>query len=140
MDLRVKQKAKQVIAAGFMLGLPGELEFNPDRPYAGCLLCGAVFQSKLDLRVPPGHEPHNSLIAKLAKEKRDEWRYKHFNNEHTAREREIHIMSGRFAMPEAAQALSQRGIFSIVDMVIDDEVSNALAEASPIPQDETRTD
>lgn len=130
MDLR--NRAKQIIATGFAFGLSKDQGFNVDKPYTGCLLCGAVFQGPLDLRVPPGHEPENSLIARLAQLKRKEWAVEHAK-QHTDHERQMHRLSGRFATPEAAQVLSAQGVFSIVDLVIDDEISNALGEASAIP-------
>jgi hypothetical protein len=130
MDLRTR--AKHVIASGFAFGLPKDQRFNINKPYTGCLICGAVFQGPLDLRVPPGHEPQNSLIAKLAQLKRKEWAEAH-SKTHSDHERRMHRLSGRFATPEASQMLAAQGVFSVIDLVVDDEVSSALAEAKAIP-------
>lgn len=133
MDLRTR--AKHVIATGFAFGLPSELAFDVDKPYAGCLICGQVYQGPLDLKVPPNHTPDNSMIARLAKLKRDDWSRKHAAT-HTEHEHRMHRLSGRFATPEAAQALSAMGIFSVIDLIVDDEVSNALGEAKAMPTKE----
>jgi len=125
---RKVQSLKQVIMAGLVFGVP-ENVFDSNKPYVACRLCGGVFQGPLDLRVPPGHEPENSLIAKLAKNRRDDWAATHATKEHTEDEHRLLRLSGRFATPIASQRLAALGIISIVDAVIDDEIPHALAEA-----------
>jgi hypothetical protein len=49
-------------------------------------------------------------------------------------------MSGRFAMPEAAQNLAAMGLFSIIDIVIDNEVQDALAKAPNLPRNDVEGD
>jgi hypothetical protein len=124
------------IATGFLFGIPDGLNFTTEKPYTACRLCGAVFQGPLDLKVPPGHEPENSMIARLAKLKRDDWARTHARREHTQNEHDDLKRSGRFATPIAAGRLSAMGIFSIIDMVTDDEVASALKEAKAIPDRE----
>lgn len=133
--MELRKTARDIIAQGYLFGRPTNLNFNPNKPYVSCMLCGAVFQGPLDLRVPPNHEPENSLIARLAKNKRDEWAEEHAT-QHTEHEHMMYRLSGRFATPEAAQKLAALGTFSVLDLVIDDEVSNALAEAKAIPIDD----
>src|SRR5205823_20815 len=128
---------KQVIAQGFAFFLPGTLEFDPNRPYTGCLLCGEVFQSRIDRRVPEGHLPHNSLIAKLAFDRRQKWVDEHYRT-HSEYEHRQHRLSGRFATPDAAQKLASFGLFSAVDIVIDNEVENALKNAPVIPTNDAQ--
>jgi hypothetical protein len=126
-----------IIAKGFAIGLPEEHGLNLGYPYIACLLCGAVFQGPLDIRVPAGHEPHNSLIALLAQTKRKEWAERHNKKNHTEKEKIDLTLSGNFATPLAAQKLAAKGIFSIIDLVMDNEVAAALAEAPRMPTDET---
>ena len=111
---------RQLIATGFTLDPP--YPFNTQRPYCGCSLCGEVFQSDLDRSVPPNHIPSNSLIARIAYDRRLRWR-----REHTCSHN--HKRNGTFTTPEAAQKLARYGIFSLVDLVMDDEISQALKEA-----------
>jgi hypothetical protein len=119
----------QLLASGLYFPHPdSDYKLNTDRPYCGCLLCGEVFQSSIDLNVPPGHEPSNSLIARLAYDRRLRWRQEHQCLPHApCRKR-----PGTFATPEAAQVLAALGIFSLIDLVMDDEVSSALSESQPI--------
>lgn len=133
--MEIRKRANDIIARGFLINSPKDLNFDPSKPNVSCLICGAVFQGPLDLRVPPGHEPENSLIARLAKLKRDEWAKKHAL-QHTEHEHMMHKLSGRFATPEAAQKLAALGTFSIIDLVIDDEITNVLGTARSIPIDE----
>lgn len=133
--MEIRKRANDIIAWGFLFNAPTDLNFDPDKPSVSCLICGKVFQGPLDLKVPPGHEPENSLIARLAKLKRDEWAANHAK-EHTEREHHMLRLSGRFATPEAAEKLATLGTFSIIDLIIDDEVANALGTARSIPIDE----
>jgi len=81
----------------------------------------------LDLNVPPGHEPSNSLIARLAYDRRTRWRQEHkCLPAAPSRKR-----PGTYATPEAAQVLASLGVFSLIDLVLDDEVSSALKESQP---------
>jgi hypothetical protein len=109
--------------------------FDPNQPYSACRICGEVFQTALDRRIPVGHEPSNSLVARLAKLKRDEWRRQHHGT-HSAYQHRMLALSGATCTPEAAQRLSSLGIIPISDMVLDDEVSEALAEANSTPTDD----
>jgi hypothetical protein len=127
-----------LIATGFVFGLPKDHDFDPSKPYTCCLLCGAVYQGALDLKVPPGHEPKNSILAKLAKNNRDNWADLHARTDHTPEQHQQLRQSGRFATPDAAQRLSALGIFSLNDLVMDDEIKAALANAKPFYDMEIR--
>lgn len=121
-----------LIGTGFVFGLPEHIKFDPNKPYTCCLLCGAVYQGALDLKVPPGHEPYNSIIAKLAQNVRASWAQDHAKLEHTVEEHVLLQRSGRAMMPLAAQRLSALGIIPLADMITDSEIADALAKASPI--------
>jgi hypothetical protein len=107
-------------------------EFDPGFPYTYCRICGDIFQSQTDRRVPAGHLPENSLVAKLAQNLRNEWAIAH------ARTHPDHVHnalreSGLTLTPEAAQRLAPFGIVPITDMVMDAEVREALATAPRAP-------
>jgi hypothetical protein len=130
-------KPRHVVGTGFLVGKE-ELTnflFDPSKPYSACRICGEVFQTELDRRIPPGHEPHNSLIARLGKLRRDEWRKTHHGT-HTEQQHNMLALSGSFATPEAAQKLAQMGIIPISDMVLNDESEAALAEGSATPTED----
>lgn len=131
---------RSLIGTGFAVGLEQltNFEFDLNRPYTACLLCGVVYQSEIDRKVPPGEEPHNSLIARIAKERRGNWARAHAATEHTLDEHAELARSGRTMTPQAAQKLSAYGIIDITDMVVDDEVADALAKASSTPLEDAR--
>lgn len=120
---------------GMAVGLDAipNLEFDINRPYRACFICGEVFQSEIDRRVPPGTLPANNMVAKIAKERRDAWA-NHHRFKHPIREHHALRASGRTMTPEAAHKLAAFGIIPVVDMVLDPEVKDALAKSSPIPQ------
>jgi len=125
----------RLVGTGFTSGLktlPG-LQFDPEFPYTACLLCGEVYQSVIDRKVPAGATPINSLLAKVAKERRDVWARSHAAQEHTTREHTQLALSGRTMTPEAAFTLAAFGLIPLIDMVIDEEVSDALARSNAIP-------
>jgi hypothetical protein len=121
-------------AEGFLVGRETltNFEFNPGFPYTYCRLCGEVYQGVLDRRVPAGHLPENSLIAKLAYDARMEWTFKHAHT-HPEKEHNALRASNRAMTPEAANRLAAYGVFSVTDMVTDAEVSEALKEAPRTP-------
>jgi hypothetical protein len=99
-------------AFGFIIGAPADLMFNPARPYVGCRLCGRVFQG--------------------TPERNKEWRRTH-NKLHSEKEHKLLALSGRWATPEAAQRLAPYGIFNLKDLVLDNEVADALRSAPRLP-------
>lgn len=116
--------SKHSVAMGFLFGA-GELtnfEFDSTKPYAGCRLCGVLYQT-----------PANRLgdVEGLAL-----WREIH-NKKHTEKEHIALIHSGRWATPEAAQKLAPFGIFSPSDVLFDNEVNDALAKAPRTPSDDS---
>lgn len=114
------------IATGFAVGLDSltNLEFRIDRPYRCCLVCGAVFQTESDRRLSP-----LSAVA------RQEWANSHSKTHPASLHRKL-AMSGNFALPDAALKLAAFGIFSLNDLVLSDEVSDALGEAPRQPNND----
>jgi hypothetical protein len=121
---------RHVVATGFAVGLDSltNFEFRPDKPFRACLICGAIFQKTLDRLYP------ESL---LAADERKQWAVKHAK-QHPQHLHEQLRLSGNFALPEAAQRLQAFGIFSLNDLVLDNEVAHALATAPRAPQDDAR--
>lgn len=118
-------RIKHVILTGGAIGLEDltNLTFRPDKPYRCCLLCGAVYQTELDREFP------HSL---LGKSRRQVWAENHAKQHPQS----LHVKlfnSPNFALPEAAKRLAAYGIFSLNDLAIDDEVSDALRQSSPVP-------
>jgi hypothetical protein len=115
-----------LIATGFLFGrneLTG-FNFDPSKPYAGCRICGKVYQ-------PPFAES-NDVSTELAL---NLWRGSH-NKTHSEMQHKLLIASGRTFTPEAAQRLSQYGIIDLGGLVIDDEVSHALRVVNARPTDD----
>jgi len=109
-------------ATGFNVKHP-DLEIDPAYPIAGCRICGAVFQGKFDRVLNP-----DANVRYRAKFHRDAWRLGH-NKKHQDHEHKSLQLSGRQCTPEAAQKLAAYGIFPLSSLVLDEEVSAALAEA-----------
>jgi hypothetical protein len=115
-----------MIGTGFLFGrseLTG-FNFDPSLPYAGCGICGKVYQ-------PRFARPHDILTAVAI----TNWRKKH-NESHTEREHLQLKASGRKMTPEAAQRLSQFGIIDFEGMVMDDEIAHALRVVNARPTDD----
>lgn len=110
------------IAVGFSF-LSGLL-FDPNCPYTGCRLCGAVFQSGLD-------RDENSDKFE-AMEYRKLWSVRHAKT-HPEREHLALAMSGMWCTPEAAQKFASYGIIALSDMVLFEETAQALKEGKSIP-------
>jgi len=102
------------------------------------MICGAIFQSKLDHTVNQGELPHNSLKASRAKELRERWSEQH-RKSHPESEHKQLRKSGRAMTPEAAHKLAAFGIIPITDMVTDNEVEYALMESSAIPTEDAQS-
>lgn len=102
------------------------------------MLCGVLFQSSIDRKVPPGATPETNMIARLAAERRQAWADRHSIIEHTEKDHLMLAISGRQFTPEAAARLQQYGVIPITDMLHDEEVADALATTTSTPQDDAR--
>jgi hypothetical protein len=112
-----------LIATGFTFNNP-DLLFNPNCDHTLCKICGAVYQSLLD-RDPFADRQH-------AKVKRMAWSHIHAKT-HSESEHRALFISGRWCTPEAAQKLAAFGIVPIIDLVIDNEVEDALKNGYKVP-------
>lgn len=108
-----------------IVGKPEELEFDNEREFSACLICGQVYQ-----------HPHNRLpldsvtptqLAEATK-LREEWKIAHARS-HPERVHEQWRRSGRFCTPEAAHRLVPLGIAPVSDMVFSAEHADAAYEA-----------
>lgn len=134
-----------LVLMGAAIGLDSleGLLFDASRPYDGCRICGAVFQTDYD-RNPVGQFKNKTgrrmfssveAVNAYALQLRREWSREH-NKQHTEREHRLLAMSGRWLTPEAAQRLAAFGVISLVDLALDDEVQDAYRGSSPIPTDD----
>jgi len=112
-----------MIGTGFLIGKE-ELTnflFDPSKPYAGCRICGEVYQSDLN---------RLGLMDGI-----DEWRIKH-NKRHPERIHVQFIKSNRIFSPEAAQKLAPLGVVDFASILIDQESAHALGTASRAPNND----
>jgi len=135
---------EHVILTGGAVGLETltGLRFLPHRPFCGCKICGAVFQSEAD-RFPADvfeanprefdFKPTNVDLYALGMRK--EWSHKHAKT-HSEAEHQALALSGNWATPEAAQRLVAFGVIDMSDGATSQEHSDALYESSPIPTDD----
>lgn len=118
---------------GMIVGLKDpHLLFNPDCPYTGCRVCGAVFQSELDREISKWGSMYQAYKAML---ERKAWSIKHAKT-HTDKEHLSLARSGMMCTPEAAAKFASFGIIAISDMVLNDETADAMANARSIPIDD----
>jgi len=111
--------------------------FRKDRPFAGCRICGDLFQprfmieaSDIQYEVAKGRRVHGELeIA--------EWREKH-NERHTAQEHLDLAASSLTFTPEAAYKLAPFGLVPIADAEVP-EIAQAMKEAPRAPSDDVET-
>jgi len=106
------------------------LQFDPTCNYAGCGICGKVFQSDLDRVLHP--EPYQQVEALRM---RTDWRLRHARTHSEAQHRQLQE-SGLFALPEATEKLAAFGIIPLTDTVKHEEVNSALLAASRAPTDD----
>lgn len=104
-----------LVVHGAAVGLKAlpNLTFDPEVSYTYCRLCGAVFQDPDTIN-------------------RRDWSFKHARK-HSYRQHRLLQLSGRWLTPEAAYVLAAFGVVPVSDMVLDDEVADALAKSSPTP-------
>lgn len=108
------------------------LSIRKDRQYAGCRICGAMFQSSL-----VHSEPYTDVLqARVVTETR-QWQDRH-NRSHTEREHLTFRASGRTFSPEAAHKLVPFGLVPL-DCPTDDEVAHAMATAPRAPFDDAES-
>jgi hypothetical protein len=113
------------------------LSIRKDREFAGCALCGAVFQSAMAIHVADEEWNADKMVFEhaVAIETR-EWRDAH-NKTHSEREHRQFVASGRTFSPEAAIKLAP---FGLVSLDVDDaEVAQAMLEAPRAPRDDVET-
>lgn len=124
----------QVIWQGSIVG-SSELTnfaFRTDRPYAGCLICGRVFQSELDRTASTEQEQHR------ANQLRQLWRIIHAKSHSETQHEQLAQCkaAGQWCLPEAAEKLAPFGIFSLTDLVLADEQKDALRLARRAPEND----
>jgi len=100
---------RYLIGVGFALSEP-DANWDINKPWVCCLLCGRVFQSLSDSR-------------------RRLWSEVHSRRSHTQAEHIALYQSGLTMTAEAAYRLAAFGIIPISDMVLNEEVASALLEA-----------
>jgi hypothetical protein len=112
------------------------LTFRSDRPYTGCCICGAVFQSDADRdpvgtyqRQPAEFGYNLDNVDMFALGLRKEWSKKH-EKTHTEKEHDDLAKSGYAFTPEAANKLAA---FGTIPLTLSEEINAALLESSPIP-------
>ena len=103
------------------------LSIRKDKPYAGCRICGAVFQSSLVHRLAP-------VVADVQRET-IEWRQRHART-HSEREHRQFVRSGRTFSPEAAHRLAPFGLVPLSGALFDAEITHALLTAPRAPFDD----
>lgn len=124
----------KLFGTGFAQRIQG-MDFDPSCDYRACLICGAVYQSKLD-RSPVAPQA-------LTRAMRQRWADKHAKT-HPELEHKLLRVSGMSMTPAAANKLAAFGLLPISDMMSDliaaeydiadrGEVLSALFESSPIP-------
>lgn len=116
-----------LVATGTQVGLTTlGMEFDPAFPHTCCLICGDVFQSDAD------RDPFKDGTAL-----RKAWSHVHAREHPSTAHRQL-AMSGRWCTPEAAHVLAAFGVINLKDLVMDEEVSHALATASAVPSEDSQ--
>lgn len=113
-------RKRYVIATGFAFSEP-DVNFDANKPFRACLLCGRVFQ--------PSDEVNTV-------ERREGWAVTHAKRCHTEREHHLLYLSGLTMTPEAAHKLAAFGLIPVSDMVLNEEAASALMESHPTPERE----
>lgn len=123
-------------------GIPGlQLEgyrFHPLAEYAGCRLCGVVFQSDLDRefyqRYKIGLGSNYADLYLRAKDKRTKWRILHHRRYHTEEEIEEFTKTGFALTPEAAHKLAPFGFAPMGNL--HEDITSAMLEAPRTPDND----
>ena len=112
------------------------LTIRKDREYAACRICGAIFQSILNIKT--SDVEYAPLIKLAATIETNEWRVKH-NKRHSVREHMAFRASGLTLTPEAAIKLAPYGLVPVMDAYSNHEIVDALALAGRAPVDDVET-
>jgi len=105
-------------------------EFDPDKPFRCCLLCGDVYQTDADRAIMPNSPP---LVIYNAPQRRQMWAELHNRQKHTDAEHRNLKLSGLMCTPEAAEKLAPYGIVPVSDIVLSDEHEHAAKQAPRAP-------
>ena len=109
------------------------LTIRKDRRFAGCAICGALFQPAVfinSIELTPAQIVEGE--AEIA-----QWRTEH-NKSHTAKQHMQHAESGLTLQPKAANRLAPFGLVPVADAE-DGEIADALREAPRAPVDDVET-
>jgi hypothetical protein len=114
------------------------LSVRKDREFAGCAICGAVFQSRLAIELSDEEWNADRKVFEIAVAiETREWRDRH-NKTHSEKVHRAFRASGRTFSPEAAHKLAPFGLVSLDDCN-EDEVAHAMLEAPRAPVDDVET-
>lgn len=114
------------------------LSIRKDREFAGCRICGRLFQSRLAIELQDEEwESDPSLFAHAVAVETAEWRVKH-NKTHSEKEHRQLEARGLTFTPEAAVKLAPFGLVPILD-AMHPEIAQALLEAPRAPVDDVDT-
>ncbi len=127
---RTNRQKRHIVGHGFALRING-LKFDPNKDHTYCRICGDVYQSELDRNYTNLEEWYEAM------ERRRAWSHSH-SKLHGEREHLALAQSGLWVTPEAASKLAAFGIIPISDMVLNEEVSCALAESNPYPTEDSQ--
>lgn len=120
-----------MIASGFAVGLDQlpNWQFDPNKPFRCCLICGAITQNANDRTINSNSDLGTVVVAK---DRRDEWARKHAR-QHSPTEHQVLALSGLSMMPAAAHKLAAYGIIPLADLAQDANIQHALLESNPVP-------
>lgn len=126
-------------------------EFNPEAPYSGCRLCGALYQSALDREAKRllemgvlyeivddvfGGPTYAVKVLDDANARRERWRTLHERRYHDEEEIAALQVTGNAFTPEAANKLAPFGIIPLGSGYDDKDVAAALLDAPRAPLDD----
>jgi hypothetical protein len=104
-------------------------KFDIGKPYTGCRLCGALYQTDADRNI----RSNQDIIDRIAA--RRDWSFKHARK-HPQWEHEQLELSGAYMTPDAAMKLASFGIISLSDMALVDEHWHAGRESHRMPHND----
>jgi hypothetical protein len=130
------------------------MDFDPRAPYAGCRLCGAIYQTELDRQSYQNQQDglitieYNALYDieyysgaesaiktyNEATERRTRWREIHRKRYHTDEEVERFTKTGYALTPQAAHKLAPYGFAPMGNL--HEEIVDAMATAPRAPLDD----
>jgi hypothetical protein len=114
------------------------LTIRKDREFAGCQICGRVFQARLAVDLSDEEwDAEKAVFEHAVAIETREWRTRH-SKQHSERVHAQFRASGRTFSPEAAHRLAPYGLVSLDDAQ-EDEVARAMLEAPRAPVDDVET-